>query len=245
MRKRHEEMLPILLVAKDAYLNSLQSGNVYLKNCLYYQQLEGDEQRSDKYDSAIPSKLFSLPNVSNGRITNPAVYIKSFFQYKPENIKILSETQIALCIPDNSAKSLKEFSKNTEGNALLIWDTAQFIDRFAMRCNDLKIKWLFDSVKYIDNSQFAYLESMTLPNISERRMVFTKRKRYENQQEFRIAVSFHIDIGDSPEKVKGIKIPESIDLSMKEIDDISSIVNLQEIIDEPMILLGNKDNKGR
>lgn len=232
-------MLPIVLVAKDEYLSQLYSGKIFLKNCLYYQSLVEDEQRGDKYDSAIPSDLFSFPNVSNVRLTIPAAYIKSFFQYKPENIKMISETRMALYIPKDSVESLKKLSKDTEGNVLLIWDTNEFINRFVKKCDELKIKCFADSVEYIDDAQFANYELMTFPNISGRSMIFTKRKIFRPQQEFRIAVSLHI--GEPPDNANRIRLPESIDLSIKGIEDISTIVNLQEIIDEPYILISSRE----
>lgn len=242
MRKCCEKMLPILLVAKDEYLSLLQSGQIYLKNCLYYQQLEGDEQRGDKYDSAIPSSLFSFSDVFNQRLTIPSAYIKSFFQYKPENVKMLSETQLALYIPNDSVDSLKEFSKNTEGNALLIWNTNEFVCRLAKKCSELKIRFFFDPVEYMDDIQFANYESTVLPNTGEQSMIFNKRKRYEKQQEFRISVFF--DIGNPPDNANRIRLSESIDFSIKGIEDISTIVNLQEIINEPYILVNDLCDRG-
>lgn len=232
-------MLPILLVAKDEYLSLLQSGQIYLKNCLYYQQLEGDEQRGDKYDSAIPSSLFSFSDVFNQRLTIPSAYIKSFFQYKPENVKMLSETQLALYIPNGSVDSLKEFSKNTEGNALLIWNTNEFVCRLAKKCSELKIRFFFDPVEYMDDIQLANYESTVLLNTGEQSMIFNKRKRYEKQQEFRIAV-----IGKSPDKAEDINIQKPFVFSIEGIEDISTIVNLQEIINEPYILVNDLCDRG-
>ncbi len=227
-------MLPIILVAKDEYLNQLRSGKVYLKNSIYYQQLEEDEQRGDKFDSAIPSDLFSFPNVSNGRLTTLLTYIKSFFQYKPENTKMLSETQMGLYTPKGSIGALKKFSKTTEGNALLIWNTNEFVGRFVKQCNKFKIKCFFDSVEYIDDVRFANYKSVPFPDISKRNLIFTKQKYFSPQQEFRIAVSFNT--GEQPDNAIGVNVMESIDVSMEGIEDISEIVSLQEIIDEPYIV---------
>ncbi len=245
--------LPTLIMAKDVFLNKLQKGEVYLKNCLYYQQMEYDEQRGDKYDSGIPSKLFSFKDVTNGRITIPSAYIKSFFQYKPQNVKMLSETQLAFYIPDNSAKSLKKLSETTEGNALLIWDTKEFISRFVKKCDELNMKYCFSPVEYVDDSQYADCEEMLIQGINEQRdcvlnPVFIKRKSYEPQQEFRIAVVFPEKMSQyepahsfSCDEINRLK-NDSVTIQIEPICDISTITNLQEIIDEPYILSCSKDD---
>lgn len=243
------KLLPILMVAKDDYLNKLQMGEVYLKNCIYYQKLEDDEQRSDKYDSAIPSNI-SFPGTTNGRFTIPSAYIKSFFQYKPENIKGLSETKLALYIPSSSIIALKDLSKNTEGNGLLIWDTKEFIKRFVKKSDELKIKCDFGTVKYIDDCQFVNYESIDIFGIrtSIPNFIFIKRKRFEPQQEFRIVVSCpekmseyepsHLFSGDESNRF----INDAKNVPIEPIFDISTIVNLQEIINEPYVLICSEGN---
>lgn len=115
--------LPILLVADKKYLETLQSGKLFMKNSFYYQRIENnDTQRGDVYDSAIPSNLFEFPDTKNGRLTFLITYIKCFFHYRPNDLRIFND-RIELRVPPRSAVNLKEISQSTDGYALLIYDT--------------------------------------------------------------------------------------------------------------------------
>ena len=211
--------LPILLVADKKYLETLQSGKLFMKNSFYYQRIENnDTQRGDVYDSAIPSNLFELPDTKNGRLTF-----------------------LELRVPPRSAVNLKEISQSTDGYALLIYDTEKFVNRFVESCKKCDLRYCFFDVDYIETEQYLATEQAIVNMIktgkgSAENPIFLKRKKYEAQQEFRIAINcperLHLN-----DELHTMPIENAVTIEMKPIYDISVILNVEDIIDNPYVLI--------
>ena len=254
LAKKGEKMnfkYPLLLVAEREFLESFQSGNLYMVNCLHYQQIEKeDPQRGDKYDGAVKctsSNYYDeqlLKNVENPRLMILSTYIKCFYHFKDNDMQKINDNEYHFTISKESADELKSFHKEY---ALIIYDVPKFIERFNDACKRKKIisNYFYSDITYIDDEEYPKYEKELIRKILGEKTegvtkpTFLKRKKYSAQQEFRISVSLHME--EPPDNAIGIRPPRTISFSMKGIEDISTIVNLQGIIDKPYILRSSKE----
>ena len=235
--------LPLVLVTQKDYLESFQAGKVFMKNCLCYQDLENDDpQRGDKYDSAIKCGYegYNLPDwvkneVKNPRLMNPLTYIKCFFHYQRKDIKRTLDNKLLFQISEQSAQELKRFS---EDYALFIFDVPEFIKRFCSACEKYHLHYYWGDVSYVSDDEYIEYEKKVINQMAVTNtevishFAFIKRTKYDLQQEFRLVVNF------STSQVffkNEFTVHESIGFEMDKIDDISIIVKLSQLVDNPVV----------
>ena len=248
---------PLILVAKKEFLESFQNGYLYLVNSLHYQQMENeDPNRGDKYDGAIKCSYNGysideelLKDVVESKIMGLASYIKCFYHFKDNDVEDLGNNTYRLSLSKESADELVTFN---EEYALLIYDVPKFIERFSDACKNNKNidNYFYSDVIYIDDDDYPKYEKDLIDGALGQKTegiinpAFIKRMKYSPQQEFRIVVS--LDLGEPPADATGIKIPESISLSMDSIRDISTIVKLKDIVCKSVIdkVIASDNQKG-
>ncbi len=247
---------PLILVAEREFLESFQRGNLYMISCMHYQQMEKeDPQRGDKYDGAVKCTYSDryidgqlLKNIENPRILLLSTYIKCFYHFKDNDLHKVSDNDYYFTISKESSDELKNFHREY---ALIIYDVHKFIERFSDACRKNKniSNYYYSDVTYIDDEEYPKYEMDLIRGVlgkTEKGVInpaFLKRKIFRPQQEFRIAVS--LNIGEPPDNATGIKRPESIDFSMKGIEDISAIVKLSEMFQKKLYAKIIKSNKSK
>ena len=257
--KKGEKMIfeyPLILVAKKEFLESFQRGNLYMVNCLHYQQLEKDDsKRGDKYDGAVKCSYNGytinkelLRDVDDPRIMILATYVKCFNHFKDNDVQKISDSEYCFTF---SKESSDEFNSFNQEYALIIYDVPKFIERFSNACKSNKNidNHFYSDVIYIDDEEYPKYEEDLISGVLGKKAdgvvnpAFLKRKRYSPQQEFRIVVS--LNIGKPLANATGIKLPESIGFSMNGIEDISAIVKLSEIAQKTIYAKIVKSNESK
>ena len=237
-----DTLFPLVLVAKKEYLESLQKGFFYMKNCLCYQAIEGDDiQRGDKYDGAVKCgyKGYGIPESLQSTVTNPRLmeidnYIKCFFHYQERDMKMRTESCAQFAISSESQKVLREFN---EEYALVVFNAAEFVRRFSQVCEKKELNYYYGDIKYATEDEYErykrQIEDITqgkAPNKGVINPVFVKRDVFENQQEFRFCIKHKQVITD------GASLAESISIDIGNIQDISVVVKLSDICRYPIIM---------
>lgn len=235
-------LFPLVLVAKKEYLESLQKGNLYMKNCLCYQGIDGcDIQRGDKYDGAVKCGYegYGIPDSLQKTVSNPRLmeldnYIKCFYHYGERDVKASSISCVQFAISYESQNVLQEFN---EEYALVISDVAELIRRFCDACEKMNLRYSYGDVDYITEDEYERYERLLksaihekVPNVGIKNPVFVKRNLFKNQQEFRLCVKYKQGITD------GTIIEEAKTIDIGNIKDISIIVKLHDICKYPIIM---------
>lgn len=166
-------------------------------------------------------------------------YIKCFFHYRDSNVIHSSKSGLMFSISAESAKELRSFN---EDYALLIYNVSEFLARFESVCkqSNLVSDYFYGDVQYVADKDYVRHEVNLInavlgkctENISN--PVFLKREKYQAQQEFRIAITLKENGFTNSET--GRILYESVDLTMKGIKDISEIIRLDQLIQNPLIL---------
>ena len=237
---------PLVLVADKEYLESFQNGYLYMINSVKYQGIEdSDKQRGDIYDSAIKfsNSVYKIPDTIrkdaiNEKLMIPATYIKCFYHYKESDTREVSHNIYEFRISESSAAELKSFNKPF---ALVILFPYYFIERFENACkkySDKRFGYFYSDVQYIDEAEYPKYEkelievAMMHSGGKTIHPVFQKRKKYSDQQEFRIAIT--LPILKKHYINNQIILPESIGLTIDNIADISFITKLDNLIQNPL-----------
>ena len=237
-----DTLFPLVLVAKKEYLESLQKGFFYMKNCLCYQAIEGDDiQRGDKYDGAVKCgyKGYGIPDSLQNTVTNPRLmeidnYIKCFFHYKKRDMKMRTDFCAQFTISPEATKVLQEFN---EEYALVVFSAGEFIRRFSNVCQKANLIFDYGDVNYVSDDDYnryrQRIEDIVQGKASNKgggNPVFVKRDVFENQQEFRFCIKHKQEITD------GTSLAEAISIDIGNVEDISVVVKLSDICRYPIIM---------
>lgn len=236
-------LFPLVLVAKKEYLERLQKGSFYMRNCLYYQTIAGEDiQRGDKYDGAVKCgyKGYGIPDSIQKIVSNPRLttglgnYIKCFFHYSKRDVKVFSNSYVQFALSSESQNVLQEFN---EEYALFVFDVDELIRRFSDACKKMKLQCFYDDVEYFTEDEYESYERSLYCAIHERvpnddipDPVFVKRDLFEKQQEYRFCVKYEQEIED------GKIYEEAKTINIGNIEDISIIVKLSDICKHPIIM---------
>lgn len=243
--------LPLLRVDKKEYLEDLQRGKLYLRNNLYYQKLEADNDvRSDPYDGSLPTDgVLESPTINgtplrNMRLTQGNAYIKCFYHYKQKDVVRINERYYRLTIPEEAKESLMSFGSD---HVMIIFSPIVFayrIDEAALKVGDTSY---CKDVEYLDEEGLRNKTIELIAGLNNGEMsdnpIFYKDVKFKDQQEFRVCV--HRLINDLlPTKISyGIEyyniIQEYIDtpytINTESIEDISSIIELNVLLEHSLI----------
>ena len=233
---------PLLRVDKREYLEDLQKGNLFMRSNLYYQKMDCDKERGDIYDGAINGDWLSIDipiemqdnKISNHRIVMGNCFIKSFFQYVDDEVEKAGEYAYKYSASEKSQEVLVKF--NDADAIMIIMDTGAFIRQFEDACNSKRIRYWYGNVDYMDEESIRDLQETQVQSLLLN-IAFIKRKKYSNQQEFRLVVQHSLS-KESDETLykQGIaQLDKSIidmpfEVNMGRIDDYSVILPLKEFL---------------
>lgn len=254
--------VPFILIRTDKleYLQSFQEGNLFMRSCMYYQNMEqNDAARKDYLDGSIPAtdRFFrvELPAkdgpIMNARFTELTCYIKSFHQYYEEDICQIDERTLYCEFSEQTKESIRSFGNEY---AMIILGKDLF-ERFAKVCCSKKLEYGAGSVHYMNDKQYTEHEEAVLHYVYDMlsgiphkppdpRPALCKPHCFRPQQEFRFYLSY-----EAPEYKEFEKKPtyvsknyaqnvfcQSYTLQLGSLTDISVIVPVSTILDNPIRL---------
>lgn len=244
--------LPLLRVDKKEYLEDLRRGKLYLRNNLYYQRLEADnEVRSDPNDGSLPTEgIVESPSIDgktlrNMRITQGNAYIKCFYHYKQEDVVKINERYYRLTIPEEAKQSLMSFGSD---HVMVISSPIIFTSRIeeaALKAGDTSH---CENVEYFDekgirNKTIEFINGLN-NGVMTSNPIFCKDIKYKDQQEFRVCVrhlrndllSTKISYGIEYYDITQEYIDTPYTINIESIEDISCIIDLKDLIEGSLVI---------
>lgn len=234
--------LPLVRFSKKEYLEQLQSGRLFMRNIMYYQDLEEtDTARSDVYDGSIPFPFIPkvanhLEKITNPRILMPMKYVSCFFKYN----SIGDTGQLHI-----SQESKKEIIKFGCEYALII-DTNKFIKRLndLVRSKEPTLNY-GDVFYYTDDDYQKEIDRIMSRSLPSQAIEFFKREKYKVQQEFRVSLNYQSPIFGEIFKnpvndisaEKALKFRETTyTLDIGSIKEFSMLITAQDVLDEKVYM---------
>ena len=210
--------IPLIKFKSREIIESLQSGKIYLSCLKWFRDYENDSG-----DMVIGDSLEGMLHVVDGTMINKSTgehleLSKSTLYTSASN----SFVYCMSCINPNTErfeyselqkKDFKEFGDT----ALVILDSADFINRVRKAATDKGYTIYFDRVHYYDtNIDTVDVWLSMFQGIHN--IAFWKRKEYEHQQEFRMLIPADNCTDDH------------IELDIGDISDISSIFTTEQVL---------------
>ena len=211
-------MLPLFvkIFDEEEYANEFLNGVLYSNRLSYFKKLEDEEGRGDKYEGGIfiPSdqaiiKLTAtnLGNQTFEQITIPSEDLAAAVRIGPDWFNNVNVFCMYSCFSQDVNESSDSGRRDVKitfqmpnkalklGDCLVVvCDVRAFLDRFRKSTEELGYDGMHGLVKYFDP------EHGSLPFKSREETIFMKRKKFEDQKEYRLA--FNTDtIGSDPVKL--------------------------------------------
>lgn len=228
---------PLIRFDNRKWLEKLQEGDFYMRNCLYYQSLENDDEaRNDPYDGSLPfadvngvMKQLSGKETKNQRLMLLDLFVKCFYYCDEADFVSINESMRKLMFSEKTKRAIREFNVDS---AMLIFSPTQFIKQIENVCSSMKEPIVYDKVDYLDEKGYQCKRERLIDQPDECvRFPFYKDSRFSDQKEFRICVKHPLIQAD--EQKPYLVLPKTIgntpySLDIGHIDDtcIVSIENL-------------------
>ena len=186
------------------YADDLLEGKLFVNRLSYFKKIEADDGRGDEDEGAIMPPLdglsltFAVTNEDTGEteqfaipkedLAAPPVIRPEWFDHINVYCVYAGQVSNLECItPDNAEDfrrqlELPEDAENLGGHAVVITNVPEFIKRVNDAAGHKGYRITYKAVEYYD-AEFG-----SPPVRSDVETIFTKRKEFENQSEFRIAI---------------------------------------------------------
>lgn len=185
---------PLIRFDNQEWLEELQNGDFYMRNSLYYQRLEADDQaRYDPFDGGIPfpdvngvMKSLSGQEISNERLMLLDRFIKCFYHCTAEDFTYIGGNFWKLKLSERTMKMVAAFKCDS---AMLILSPVDFIEQIKNVCIKKQKQMWYGDVEYCNGATYVDAVRELLENPSQAYKVpFYKDERFSDQKEFRICI---------------------------------------------------------
>ena len=233
----------VKVFSEQDHADKFLRGEVYARRLSWFKKLEGDDERADEYEAAIMLRRENLTftlgakNVVSGEVEEFTIPMEDLAAppiLQPEHFDHIN----IFCMYAAHSGDFKEVSKDNIQDykrqlelpedclelgryAVVITDTPEFLRRLKKGAEREEYKICRGLLKYYDPEVGTPMAPLNIG------IVFTKRKKYAHQREYRFA----IDTGTSG--------CEPITLSIGAIDDIAMRLDTADINGQLSISLGS------
>lgn len=207
----------LVKIQKIEYLKQIQQGQIYMKNLRYFNKLKqdgiGDDKEGFLADFTGGELIFDGVVIAEVKVASVSLHTYSpvFCLFNPK-FECVGAGQYRCIIPKKTIDELA-WDTNCEYGALII-QKPLFDKRMIEKLEELNIGYAYGHVNYTDDFDVP-------PKEESYKVAFRKRKRFEDQSEYRwllnidVDDNYTLDIGDISEFSTIIPINEHKDFLLE------------------------------